>query len=177
VILLRLDALYGSGYHPNGMDKKDLLDELHASRADLLDAIAGLTPEQMHLPDAVGYWSVRDVLSHLVDWEAELVTALNQIQNKQFPGIMNIDDIDGWNEDRYYQNAQRPLESILEDFEGVHRRLVRMIADFPEKALTDNRRFSWMEGEPLSYLIEENATLHEREHADDIRAWRESIDL
>jgi hypothetical protein len=31
-----------------------------------------------------------------------------------------------------------------------------------------------MEGEPLAYLIEENATLHEREHADEIRAWRDA---
>jgi hypothetical protein len=34
-----------------------------------------------------------------------------------------------------------------------------------------------MEGEPLSYLIAENAVWHEEEHAEDIRAWREANDL
>jgi hypothetical protein len=31
-----------------------------------------------------------------------------------------------------------------------------------------------MEGEPLSYLVLENAIWHEDEHAADIRAWREA---
>jgi hypothetical protein len=52
--------------------------------------------------------------------------------------------------------------------------LGRMIQDFDERSLLDNRKYSWMEGEPLWYLIEENVTLHEREHADSIRAWREN---
>ena len=172
-----LDALCGAGYHPTVMNKQALIDELHTSRAELLDALDGLSPEQMLLPNAVGDWSVRDVLSHLVDWEAELITALNQIQNKKYPAIMDIDNIDGWNEKQHFEHAQRPLESILEDFEGVHRMLLRILSDFPEKALIDNRRFSWMEGEPLAYLIEETAILHEREHADDIRIWREQNDL
>ena len=116
---------------------------------------------------------IKDILAHLVAWESEVVTALNQVQNKKQPSILQIDDIDEWNEEQYHTNARRLLDAIMEDFEGVHRMLLSMVQDFNERDLTDNRRYPFMEGEPLTYLIEENATLHERDHAADIRAWRE----
>jgi len=120
----------------------------------------------------VGLWSVKDILAHLSAWESEVVTALNQVQNKRIPSILRIEDIDEWNDEQYRINLRRPLEVIQGDFEGVHKMLGRMIQDFDERSLLDNRKYSWMEGEPLWYLVEENVTLHEREHADSIRAWR-----
>jgi hypothetical protein len=154
--------------------KDDIIQELRAARADLLAAIDGLTPAQMRIPGAVGIWSVKDVLAHLVAWESELVTALNQVENGQRPTIIDIDDIDEWNDERYHENVRRPLEAILDDLTGVHKMLLKMVGDLNAKQLTDNRVYDWMEGEPLHYLIEETATWHEREHVDEIRAWRDA---
>ena len=155
------------------MRKSDIVEELKAARADLLDALDGLTPEQMMRPGVVGFWSIKDMLSHLVAWESEIVTALNQAQNKKMPSILKIEDIDEWNEEQYHANARRLLDAALADFEGVHRMLVKMIEEYNERDLTDNRRYPWMEGEPLAFLVEDSAILHERDHATDIRAWRE----
>jgi hypothetical protein len=155
------------------MRKADVLEDLKNARADLLSALDGLTPEHMMMPGVVGFWSIKDILSHLVAWESEVVTALNQAQNKKMPSIMKIEDIDEWNEEQYHLNARRLLEPAQTEFEGVHRMLVKMIEDYNERDLMDNRRYPWMEGEPLAYLIEENAILHESDHAADIRAWRD----
>ena len=156
----------------DSVDKQSLLAELEAARNDLLDTLEGLPPDKMQITGVVGFWSVKDVLAHLVAWESETVTALNQAQNKRVPSIMNIDDIDGWNDQQYERNARRSLEAILDDFEGVHKMLFKMLSDFDETRLFDVRQYRWMEGEPLAYLIEENVTLHEREHAESIRVWR-----
>ncbi len=160
-----------SGYYRR-VRKEDMLAELTASRAALDQAIAGLSVDQMLAVGAEGIWSVKDVLAHLVAWESEVVTALNHVQNKRTPAILKIDDIDQWNEQQYHINVRRPLEAVLADYEGVHRMLYRMVEDFDERLLDDRRRFPWMEGEPLWFLIQENVTLHEREHAEDILAWR-----
>ena len=175
---LTLDVRDRSGYHRTRMKKQDILDELISARADLLDAIDGLTPEQLRQPFAVGKWSVKDVLAHLTAWESELVTALNQVQTgSKPPQIVLIDDIDEWNEEQYHISARRPLEAIQDDLRGVHNMLCQMITDYPDKRMLDNRQFDWMEGEALYYLVEENAYLHEREHAEDIRAWREKTGI
>jgi hypothetical protein len=153
--------------------RQDILQEIEDARRDLLAAIDGLTPEQMRVPGAAGIWSVKDVLAHVTAWESELVTALNQLDSQRAPRIIAIEDIYEWNEEQYHISARRPLEAIMSDFEGVHRMLLHMVGDLPERDLTDNRRFSWMQGEPLWYLIAEAAYWHEREHAQDIRTWRQ----
>ncbi len=155
------------------MHKQEVLQAIREAREELQAAIAGLTSEQMRIPGAVGIWSVKDVLAHIAAWESELVTALNQAQNRRVPHIIQIEDIHGWNEEQYHINARRPLEDILSDLEGVHRMLLRMVEEMNERDLTDNRRFHWMEGEPLWYLIAENSYMHEREHSQDIRLWRQ----
>jgi len=155
------------------MRKADILSDLREARAALRAALDGLSAEDMLRPGAVGVWSVKDTLAHLAAWESELVTALNQAQTGREPSMMAIEDIDEWNEEQYHVSASRPLEAIQADWEGVFKMLTRMIEDMKESDLTDGRRYAWMEGEPLAYLIEENASLHEREHAEDILAWRE----
>lgn len=161
------------------MPKADIIDDLRVARAKLLQALDGLTNEQMLQVGVVGLWSVKDVLAHLVAWEAELVTAFSRLEQhkRQPPRIVEIDDIDEWNEEQYHTNAARSLDVVLEDFHGVHKHLVAAIEDLDDRTLDDNRRWPWMEGEPLSYLISENAIWHEDEHADNIRVWREASGL
>jgi len=161
------------------MPKTEVLADLREARAQLNAAIDGLSTDQMHQPGVVGLWSVKDTLAHLVSWEAELVTALSRLEQhiRKPPRIIEIEDIDEWNEEQYHINVRRTLDDVLQDFEGVHRHLIRAIEDLSDQELDDNRQFEWMEGEPLSYLIAENAIWHEEEHADDIRAWRESAGI
>lgn len=157
------------------MPKSEVIANLRAARTTLQHAIDGLPNDIMLRPGAVGIWSIKDVLGHLIAWEAELVTALTRLeQHKQRPPrIVDIEDIDEWNAEQYSQNASRVLESILEDFEGVHKHLIQAIEALDDQTLDDNRHFPWMEGEPLSYLIAENAIWHEEEHANEIQRWRE----
>lgn len=161
------------------MPKAEVLADLRAARERLLSAIEGLSDDDMLRVGAVGIWSVKDVLAHLVSWEAELVTALARLPQSagRPPQIVEIEDIDEWNAEQYRINAPRPLAAVLEDFHGVHKHLLEAVAALDNRTLDDNRRFPWMEGEPLSYLILENAAWHEEEHAEDIRAWREQEGL
>jgi len=161
------------------MPKADVIADVQAARAKLLGALDGLTAEHMLQVGAVGIWSVKDVLAHLVAWEAELVTTLARLEQhkRQPPRIVDIEDIDEWNDEQYRVNVKRPLDVILEDFHGVHKHLIQAIQTLDNRTLDDNRRWPWMEGEPLSYLIAENAVWHEEEHADDILAWREDAGL
>lgn len=161
------------------MPKSEVIADLREARAQLNAAIDGLTADRMLQPGAVGLWSVKDALAHLVSWEAELVTALSRLEQHKHkpPRIIEIEDIDEWNDEQYHINVRRTLDDVLQDFEGVHRHLIRAIEDLNDRELDDNRQFEWMEGEPLSYLIAENAIWHEEEHTDDIRAWRESVGI
>ncbi|MBO9308240.1 MAG: DinB family protein [Chloroflexi bacterium] len=156
-----------------GSQKQAVLEELRRARANLLAAIEGLSPNDMLRPGVVGFWSVKDVLAHLTVWESELVTALSRLDRPSLvPRIVQIDDIDAFNAEQYQINAPRPLQLVLEDFHGVHKHLLRAVEALDERTLTDTRKFRWLEGESLVYLIAECAYWHEDEHAEQIRQWR-----
>ncbi len=160
------------------MAKEQVLGEIRAARASLLAAIAGLPDDALLRSHVVGYWSIKDVLAHLTVWQSELITALDHVDNPgQVPHIVEIDDIDEFNEEQYRVNVRRPLAIILEDWRGVHKHLLESVAALNDETLDDGARFDWMEGEPLSYLIAENGYWHEQEHAEQIQAWREENKL
>lgn len=159
------------------MPKSDVLQNIREARQDLQDALAGLPDELLLRPFAVGYWSVKDALAHLTAWELELITALATVSPKRVPHIVEIEDIDEWNEEQYHLSARRPLDDVLADFENVHQKLLKMVNSLDNATLDDARRFPWMEGEPLWYLIAENGFWHEKEHAEDIRHWRQENKL
>ncbi|MBX3080696.1 MAG: ClbS/DfsB family four-helix bundle protein [Anaerolineae bacterium] len=157
------------------MNKAAVLNELRTSRAKLVSAIEGLPEEAMLRAGVVGLWSIKDLLAHLTAWESELVTALARLAvSRKIPHIVEIDDLDEWNMEVYAVNARRALSDVLEDFQGVHKHLLKAVEEIDEKTLTNPRRFPWMEGEPLSYLIAENGFWHESEHADQILEWRKT---
>ncbi|NLF75804.1 MAG: ClbS/DfsB family four-helix bundle protein [Chloroflexi bacterium] len=158
------------------MPKAEVIADLRTARQNLEDALAGLTDDHMLRVGAAGIWSIKDILAHLTAWESELVTALVRLDQykRRPPHIVEIEDIDEWNQEQYRTSAPRPLANVLEDFHGVHKHLIAAIESLDERTLDDNRLWPWMEGEPLSYLIAENAIWHEDEHAEDIRAWREA---
>ena len=159
------------------MDKSQLLEEVRAARAKLLAAIEGLTDEELVQPGAAGIWSVKDIMAHLIAWEAELVTLLSRKLSKRYkdaPELVLIEDLDEWNEEQYHLNARKPLSVILPDFHGVHKHLLRAIEEADPATLLAANRFEWMEGEALANLVLETAVWHEEEHAEDIRLWREA---
>ena len=67
------------------MNKEEILAELRATREKLLDAIDGLTPEELLSPKAVGEWSARDILQHLSLWEAELIRLFVHLERGRKP--------------------------------------------------------------------------------------------
>ncbi|MCC7447433.1 MAG: DinB family protein [Anaerolineae bacterium] len=160
------------------MAKQDVLEQIRRARGALLTAIEGLPDDAMLRPGVIGFWSVKDILAHLTTWESELITALAQLDRPtRVPEIVKIEDIDDWNEEQYRNNVRRGLDAVMEDFNGVHKHLLKAVEALDDKTLDNVRKFPWMEGEPLTYLIMENAIWHEQEHAEDIRKWREQEGL
>jgi uncharacterized damage-inducible protein DinB len=160
------------------LPKQEILEQIREARGAMLAALDGLPPDAMLHPGVIGLWSVKDVLAHLTAWESELVTALAQLDKpSRVPEIVRIEDIDQWNDAQYRASARRSLQAVMDDFNGVHKHLLKAVESLDDKTLDDARKFPWMEGEPLWYLIAENGYWHEQEHAENIRQWREEQGL
>lgn len=160
------------------MDQQQLLAELNAARAGLLDAIDGLTADEMMAPGAVGEWSARDVLQHLSSWEAELVRMLLALDRGRKPvgdSFVAHPDFDAINARWHAETRDRPLDKVVEDLHGVRRQTVRWVTEMAPKDLDRNGPEAWLGNRPVWKWIAEYTFEHEQEHTEHLKAWRAGL--
>jgi hypothetical protein len=157
------------------MTKDEILDALEDEREKFLDAIQGLSDEAFQEPGVVGEWSIKDVLSHLSAWEAELVKLLWQAKQGINPASAHFSgkSVDELNAAWYVEFQNRPLEPVQADFQAVRRQTERRVEAFSDTDLNDPGRYSWLKGHPLWEWVASDSFEHEAEHAAQIRTWRD----
>lgn len=156
------------------MTKDELMQSISEARQAFDDAIAGLTDEDMRELPAVGPWTVKDVMAHLVAWEAETVTALAQLGTGARPRYSGLpdDELDKLNATWHAENKDRPLDRVQADYEGVGRQTLRRVTALSDDELFRPGKFKWRQGGTLAEWILGDTADHYREHAGQIREWR-----
>jgi len=135
--------------------KEQLLDALDNSRENLLVAIEPLPDEALHEKQAVGDWSVSDVLINITAWEAELVTGLMRIQQNKRPDrlLAALKDPGGYDERCFVENQDRDLNQVFVDLQQVRVQVEEWILEFSERELNNPRRYQWLKGKALKDII------------------------
>lgn len=160
------------------MNKTDLIQKLESVREEFLDLIEGLEGADLTTPGVCGEWSIKDILSHLSHWEAELVRLLWQVKQGQKPNTAQIvyhNAVDEINKTWAHDVKDRPFELVLDDFHAVRNQTINRVEEFSEADLINQRRSSWQNGKPLMEWIENDSFGHEIEHMQEIKAWRTKI--
>lgn len=100
---------------------------MRTERRRLEAALARLSPEDMLIPGVVNQSSVKDIIAHIMEWEAMFFPwyeASLRGETPEVPGPgLTWKDLDGINQRIYEKHCARPLEEILADFRAVHQRL------------------------------------------------------
>jgi hypothetical protein len=142
---------------------EQLLDALDNSREMLLMAIEPLPDEGLLAKQAVGEWSIRDVLNNITAWEAELVTGMMRLRQKKRPTrlLEALDNPDLYDEQRYLESLDRDLDQIFHDFQQVRMQVEEWISEFSEQELSRSTRFQFLRGKSVREIIA--AATYERE--------------
>ncbi len=142
------------------------------------ELLAGMSDEQINTPQPPSNWSVKDVIAHLRAWQqisiARLEAALFNT-SPVFPGWLGgMDPFDAESDDhRDETNARIFSENHVLPWANVHRawregflRLLELGEAVAEEALLDAERYTWLEGYPLSAVLE-GTYEHHLEHFGD----------
>jgi hypothetical protein len=165
------------------MSRDELLTALKNARALMEAAVAGLTDAQLQEPGAADEWSVKDVLSHLTAWEAEVITIWAKFKRGQkLPKTLYTDaEIEAQNARWYAQNKTRPLDRVQADFQGVHKQLLRQVEAMTEREVNGPRPGGTSPGgtspggkATVAEWIRDWVVEHEEEHADHLAEWRKA---
>ena len=147
------------------MSKDALLREMEAGFAGLLDAVSGLSDEQLTRA-WYGDWSVRDILAHVAGWHREEIAMLERMARGERPVPESADytDDDAWNARFAAKWRDAPAGDVLAELMASEEAYLAAASRLPEE------RFE--EGRTAQRLVQQGCTEHYREHADEIREWR-----
>jgi hypothetical protein len=146
--------------------KQELLRQADEAFAGLKEAIAGLGETDITRA-WLGEWGVREILVHVAGWHREMIPVLERLARGEKPiqdGV-SYEDADTWNARFVAAKQGVPVASVLGELDASHRDYVAAAGRVPDE------RFA--PGKTAARIVEMTGPHHYREHAEEIRAWRQ----
>ncbi|HTO91641.1 MAG TPA: DinB family protein [Candidatus Sulfotelmatobacter sp.] len=145
-----------------------VISALATARAELLDAIAGLTPRDAERPMGQGKWNARETVLHLVardrarvrEMEAAISGAQPSWRGHEAPEYAQL------NAREVGELRSHSWEQALGLLDATRRELQERLATVPEEPST-----IWQPEHPFGWMMEA-LHAHDRHHAAAIRRWR-----
>ena len=157
--------------------KDELLQDIRVERRRLEKTLAGLAPDDMTRPGAVGEWSVKDILAHLMAWEQLFLswyeTGLQGKVADTAPVGMNAKAIDALNQQVFIRYRLCSLEEVLEKFQYSYHQIMAIVQAIPEEDLFITGRCEWTGKLTLADYVTGNTCNHYRWAKDKIRQYRQ----
>jgi hypothetical protein len=147
-------------------DKAALLREADEAFTELRLAIDGLDEEAMGRV-WLGTWGVREILIHITGWHREAIPGFARIARGEaapYPAG-TYDDFDGWNARFVARRAGVKVADVLAELDASHRDFVAAAATVPEAHFAPDAA--------VRGLFDGSGAGHYREHAAQIRQWRQ----
>jgi hypothetical protein len=113
-----------------------------------------------------GEWSAKDLMGHIASWDELSLSDLRRIARGRIPCLAAFReaDVDNWNAFLMRPRRLFPLPQIQAEFEEARAEMVAALKDLPEKLMA--------QGTMVRNIVAVMAN-HEKDHARQLREWRE----
>jgi hypothetical protein len=152
------------------LNRAEILQRLDAEHNRLMATVAELSPTQMVEAGALGTWSVKDILAHLVHWTRfpthEINTAL---QGRKFDyDARHEDEINAQSVSHYRDRS--PAE-VIADFERAYDQVLILVESLPASAFEPDNELEKLLDDSIAGVLNNNTYDHYALHEGHIRAW------
>lgn len=155
------------------LSRAEILQRLDSEHNRLVATVAELTPAQMIEAGALGTWSAKDILAHLVHWTRfpthEIKAAL---EGRKFDyDERHVDEINAQSVAHYRDRS--PAE-VLVDFERAFDQVLITVESLPDSAFEPDNALERLLDDTIAGVLNNNTYDHYALHEGHIRKWIES---
>lgn len=143
----------------------DALTRINLSWQALQEEIAAISDERKLEPNAVGVWSVKDVMGHIAFWDAVAIDKINRELGRSAPPLEDDATWENVNDREAAKRADRSLAENRDEMIQTHERLIGTLQSLG--SLDAQVEAAICAGLP------EDTDVHYANHLNDLRRWRE----
>lgn len=156
------------------IDKIRLLELMRAEYAFFERTLALLKPDDMLVPNVIGWWSVKDTVAHVTAWMEDVVRWFDQASHGEPveipPDGYSDEVVNRINDERSARDKDKPLTAVLSSFRTAHLEVCELVESQYEHDLFDSDWDGLFIGAPWR-LVVGNTYDHLHEHVIPIRQW------
>jgi len=164
---------------PRPASKQEIYDAIEVERKKLNAALEKLTDEQMENPGACEKWSVKDILSHLTDWEQRGLRWYRAGLRGEVPTTpdenFNWRQLPALNQAIYEKHKEKSLAQVREDNEAFFKEFMAEIDKMTDEELFTPHYFEWTGNGLLRDYVNANTASHYRWASKLIRKFTRSL--
>ncbi len=161
-------------------DKKLLLELLKGEHDHWEELLATMSERQIIEPYLPAGLSIKDVIAHLWAWQQRSISRIEaalvdkEPEFPQWPDDLRPDSdesVDRTNAWIYHTYHDKPWPAVYTDWKTGFLRFIELGKAIPEKNLMEPGRYAWMEGHPLSSVLQSSFDHHHIEHLEPLLAF------
>ena len=165
---------FAKEYETMGVNREELIKLIQVSYGKQREYLATLTEEEKSAASDVANWSPKDVMAHIIYWNADMageLAGLDQLDRADGDGT--VDHING---DVWQQYKDVTWAEVKDLLDQVQYDLLESLKDLDVDQLNDNQRYLWTNGRPLWQRINFGSFYHPMQHTAELIAKRGEID-
>jgi hypothetical protein len=143
---------------------------LRHAHVDFHDAIARIDPAVLEREIAVGDWTARDSVAHMIAWNEEIFLAAEHLLGGPRPAHHPIVDTDAYNAAVVAAQRATPWPALAARLDATVQRAVDLSARFAAR-LEEPVEHPWNNHGTIRDLFH-GVCGHQEEHVAELRAWR-----
>jgi len=129
-----------------------LLAQIEADHADLARLLGRLSDDEAARPHRLGDWSAKDILAHLIGWEAKGIEALTAIADERTPE--KAPETDPFNAASVQDRHGASWAELRAEFDRTNCTLLDAARALPEAAWQRRRTTFWLRGVTIDHYQE-----------------------
>jgi hypothetical protein len=129
-----------------------LLAQIEADHADLSRLLGALSDEEAARPHRLGDWSAKEILAHLIGWEAKGIEALTAIGEERTPA--KPPEADPFNAATVQEHQGASWAELRAEFDRTNHALLNLARSLPEGAWQRKRTSLWLRGVTIDHYQE-----------------------
>ncbi len=145
-------------------DLTQVLGQIDEEWRLLLHSAEHCTAEEQLLPNAVGDWTIKNLLGHIATWDDETVSNMERF--RQTGERSSYEAVDQWNNAAAEGKRRLTVEQTWQDLQVSHQRLIDYL-NGAAKELLSTGRYS------QSQVLDQTA-VHYKEHREDLERWQDA---